>query len=173
MQRALFWIPLLLWLLVAGGCGYRLAGGEGDRLPEGVRVLYIPLFENRTKEPFLENLVSEAVIRRSSRALGARVAEDPKGAEAILSGTISSYSNHVTAYAGDDKITEYRSAIGCQAQLRSTVDNRVLWKGSASWRQEYRASLDRGQEESGETLAQEEISQRLADELFARVTENF
>lgn len=160
-------------LLLVAGCGYHLAGGEGDRLPEGVRTLYIPLFENRTKEPFLENLVSEAVIRRFARALAIEVTENPKRADAVLSGVITSYSSHPMAYGRDDDITEYFSVISCLATLRSVQDNRVLWKGSVFWQQEYQASFDRGLEESGEALAQEEISVRLADELFTRITENF
>ncbi|NLC70555.1 MAG: hypothetical protein GX751_04255 [Desulfuromonadaceae bacterium] len=167
---------ILVLFLLAGlfGCGYHLPGGQGDRLPEGVRVIYVAFFENRTSEPFLENLVSNAVIRRFSKALNVEVVEDPKAAEAILSGTVSSYMSSASAYSGrEDDITEYRSSITCQAVLRSVGDNRVLWKGSASWSDEYQASFDRGLEESGEALAQKDISERLAEELYNRITANF
>jgi outer membrane lipopolysaccharide assembly protein LptE/RlpB len=168
-------IPLLvLCLFLLSGCGYHLPGGEGDRLPGGVQVVCIPLFENHTSEPFLENLVSNAVIRRFSRALNVEVVEDPKAAQAILEGTISSYRSIASAYSGkDDDITEYSSTISCQATLRATGDNRVLWKGSVSWHQEYQASVDRSLEQSGEAMAQEEISERLADELFNHISANF
>ena len=164
----------LLFLMAVWGCGYHLPGGEGDRLPGGVRVIYIALFDNRTSEPFLENLVSNAVIQRFSRALNVEVVEDPKAAEAILSGTVSAYRSSASAYSGrEDDITESRTSITCQAVLRAVEDNRVLWKGSASWSDEYQASLNRGLEESGEAISQQEISVRLADELFNRITANF
>jgi len=174
MTRRFSFILLLFCLGLFWGCGYRLSGGEGDRLPEGVRIVYIAMFENRTSEPFLENLVTNAVIRRFSRALNVEVVEDPKAAQALLGGTVTSYQSIASAYSGrEDNIAEYSSSITCQAVLRSVEDNRVLWKGSVNWRQEYRASFERGLEESGEALAQEEISVRLADELFSRVTSDF
>ena len=167
-------VLLVLLALAVGGCGYHLSGGEEDRLPGGVQVICIPMFANRTMEHFLENVVSNAVMQRFSRALHVEVVEDPQKADAVLEGVITNYHSGASSYYGSkDQIVEYKAEIECQATLRSTKDKRVIWKGGASWNQEYEASPDRVLEESREEQTQNEIARYLADELFNRLTENF
>ena len=166
---------LILFLLVGFslcGCGYHFAG-ETDQLPGGIRNLYVELFDNQTREAFLENQVTNRVIEKFARTGKIDIVEDPGKADGILSGVISSYGRDAVAYDQGDSIVEYRSRIGCTAELRKAGDRSVLWKGTVFWDQEYSSSDDRGAEEDAEAFAQEAVAKRLADELYSRMTENF
>ena len=170
MMRNLFTVILLVASLC--GCGYHF-GGETDQLPGGVRNLYVAMFDNQTPEAFLENLITNRIIEKFSRTGKILIVEDKSAADAVLSGAVTNYSRSSVAYTGDDSIIEYRSTIRCFAELRQVSDNAVLWKGSVAWNEEFTADADREMEEDREAIAQEAISERIADELYARLTENF
>ncbi len=47
-------------LLFLSACGYRFTAG-GGALPQGIREVYAPVFINRTAEPGLETLFTQAL----------------------------------------------------------------------------------------------------------------
>src|SRR5207249_4460973 len=51
-------VAALLVVLLATGCGYRFAAGAP--LPEGVHEVYAPVFDNKTAEPGLEVVFTQA-----------------------------------------------------------------------------------------------------------------
>jgi outer membrane lipopolysaccharide assembly protein LptE/RlpB len=169
-MRFIIGFSFLVFLLC--GCGYHV-GGAADQLPGDIRTLYVKLFDNQTAEAFLENLVTNRVIEKLSRTADLAIVEDPDQADAVLSGVISSYGRGAVAYDRDDEIVEYRSHIGCSSELRQTADGTVLWKGTVYWDEEFSAAADPADEEDAESLAQEAVARRLADQLYARLTQNF
>jgi hypothetical protein len=94
MKRAL----LLMTMLVAG-CGYRFAV-PGGSLPSGVKSVRVPVFENRTAEPNVEGLVTEAVRERYARA----GLLEGAAAEATITGVVLGWSGGV-AYPGAPRPT--------------------------------------------------------------------
>ena len=170
MMRILITFIILPALLC--GCGYHF-GGETDQLPGGVRHLYVTLFDNQTQEAFLENMVTNRVIEKFARTGKIHIVEDKNAADGVLSGIISNYDRNAVTYNQSDTIIEYRSRIQCAAELRRVEDNSVLWKGTVSWDDEFMATVDREITEDLEAVTQEAIAKRLADELYARLTENF
>lgn len=166
-----------LWLLLAavlllGGCGYHLPG-RGSGLPPEVQSLHIELFTNRTAEPFLENRITDSVTDRFARKRTLRLVEKRDLADAVLSGVVTGYNTTPISYDRNDVITEYRSTMTIAVTLRQTADDRVLWKGSVDWSEEYPASLDKSALEDNEAAAIAVIVDRLAQELYFRIMENF
>lgn len=53
--------------LLALGCGYRFTGGEAP-LPDGIRAVAVPVFGNRTAEPSLEAVFTQAMRVQADRA---------------------------------------------------------------------------------------------------------
>jgi len=169
MRRLFLLLPGLLCLFA---CGYHFTGNGKNLYPE-VHSLHIELFSNRTVEPFLENRITTSVIDRFARKRPEQVAGDRAGAEAVLTGTVTEYRTDPISYDRNDVITEYRSTMAISATLRQTSDDRVLWKGSLAWSEEYPASLDKAVQEDNEAAAIAIIAERLAQELYFRITENF
>ncbi len=164
---------LLLGLALSlAGCGYHVPGTSGGALSE-VQTLYVQLFENERFEPFLENELTNAVSSQLARKRDARLVESAVLADAVLSGTITDYQTAAVSYNRDDNIAEYRSTMTIVVMLRRTRDNKILWKGNASWSKEYFTAIDKTAQEDNEAEAIDEISRRLAEEIYYRITDDF
>jgi outer membrane lipopolysaccharide assembly protein LptE/RlpB len=159
-------------LLLLTGCGYHLPG-RGGNLPSEVQSLYIELFNNRTAEPFLENSITDSMIARFARNRPLRMVEKRDIADAVLSGVVTAYSTSPISYDRNDVITEFRSTMTIAVTLRQAADDRILWKGSIDWSEEYPANLDKGVQEDNEAAAIAVIVDHLAQELYFRIMENF
>jgi len=170
MSRSVLLVALVALLLSA--CGYRLQGGA-DTLPGDVRSLYVELFSNDSYEPYLENFITNEVVGRFARHDRLEIVEQPFRAEGILGGRIIAYSNNALSYDSDDNIAEYRSKMTVEATLRRVDNGEVLWKGSVVWQEDYSANGDIVLQNDLEQAAIKEISQRLADELFSHMIDNF
>lgn len=160
-------------LCLLGGCGYHLAG-RGNRLPADVRTLHIGMFSNGTYEPFLENIITNAVTDKFVEGRQLQLVEKPAEADALLTGRVVAYSTDPISYDRNDAILEYRSRMTVRATLRRGRDHKILWKGDVSWSREYRANrMDMAAQQDNEAAAIREIGDRLAAELYSRILDNF
>lgn len=166
-----FLVPCFFLILLAG-CGYH-PQGRGQRAPGGARTVYVDLLANATLEPFLENTATEALLNRFSRGRTLRVVDAASRANAVLSGRVASYTTVPVSYARNDEILEYRSTMTVLLELRRAGTGELLWKGNASWSEEYAASRDRSRQEDNEAAAIRVISDRIAEELYFRLVEDF
>ncbi len=165
-------LTVLLLLLTVVGCGYHFPA-QGGALPGGVQKIFLPLFANGTAEPRLENYLSSKVSEVFARNANLLQVEDRQQAEAVLEGVISSYRTRAYSYDKNDDISEYRSTMVVSAKFRQVEDGRLLWQGQVSWDDEYPAADDKSLQEDFEQQAIEEISLRLAEELFYRLLDDF
>lgn len=170
-MRSLGALVMTLVLLLPAGCGYHRAG-SGDNLG-GIGTLHITLFENQTFEPFVENAVTNAVTERFLRTRRWRLVENPATADGVFSGEVSVFQTVPVSFDRNDNVLEYRAEMTATAVLRANPEGQVLWKGSASWSEEYPGSLDKGQQEDYKRQAIRDIADRLAEELYFRLTDNF
>lgn len=74
-------------VFAAASCGYRMAG-RADLLPERIRTIAIPAFENATSEFKIEQYLTDAVVREMLARTRYRVTADDAGADATLRGTV-------------------------------------------------------------------------------------
>jgi len=163
---------LLAGLLLIGGCGYHLPG-QVNNLPDDIRTVFIGAFTNRTQEPFVENRVTNSVITEFARSDVLSLTEEKPQADAVLSGTVVRYSQSAVAYSGTDRILEYRSSMSVEAALRRQDTGRALWKGTLEWSEEFDSDRDKAVQEDNEARAIEDISDRIAEELYSRILDTF
>lgn len=168
-MRALVALGLVL---LCCACGYQLPAHE-DSLPGGVKVLYLPLFANETTKPRLENGLTDAVVESLRRISGVDITADKRAAEAIVEGRILSYSAPAAAYDQSDTISEYQSKLSVEVGLRRLTDGRLLWRGRLEWAEPFLANDDKSIQTDLEELAIAEINRRLADDLQARLLDDF
>ncbi len=168
-MKRLSW--LLLCVLLLAGCGYHRPG-QGESLGQ-VSALQVQLFVNQTYEPFLENVLTNAVTQRFLRTQRWRLVENPAQADAVFSGTVVDYRSVPVSFDAKDNVLEYRAQIKAAGELRRQEDGRVLWKGTLTWSEEYPGSLDKGRQEDEEAVAINSIAERLAEEFYFHLTDNF
>jgi len=77
---------LALMAVALAGCGYSLRGN----LPGHIRSVAVPVFTNRTSEPAVENILTQAVVQAFSTNGRLRVVK-PEQADAILEGEVVDY----------------------------------------------------------------------------------
>lgn len=169
MNRLL--ITALMFLLVAG-CGYRLSD-ETLHLPDDASVLFIEMFENRTLEPYLENILTTHFTRRLLLLPDIHLIEKTADADAIVSGIILGYNVESSAYNEQNIVTQYRATMTVEAEFRRQADGKILWRGNLIRFQTFPADLDLKRQDDLERIAQDILSARLAEELSARLTETF
>ena len=166
------YLPVFLLLLGLTACGYHPPGQSGA-LSGGAKTVYIPLFVNRTTEPQLENhltsMVSEVLARNGNLAQ----VESRDHAETVLEGVINSYRTRPLSYDKQDNISEYRSTMEVTASLRQVSDGRLLWQRKITWEADYPAANDKMLQEDLEQQAIDEISRRLAEELYYHLLDDF
>lgn len=163
---------VFLTLLLVAGCGYHFPGTTGQ-LPGNVERIYVPLFENRTSEPRLEQGLAgriNQVLVRSGRVV---VVEQPENAEAVLKGVITGYGRRAVSYDKNDDISEYRSTMRIDVELVATGDGAVLWHKAISWSTDYSADDNKAVQENYEDDAIDELQMRLAEELYDQLLSDF
>ena len=163
---------VLMLLLLLSGCGYHLPG-RGTGLPDDVQNVVINPFVNKTTEPFIETQLTNEVRDQFARRRTLDVVANVDQADVVLHGTIVGYRANSIAYDTNDDITEYRLTITVEAKLARVNGEDVLWQGTVSWSDEFFASDDRAQQDYRESQAQEQVTRRLAQEVYNRITDNF
>jgi TolB-like protein len=163
-----------LAVLLAVSCGYRLAGTGGTSpIPEHItRVVVLP-FENRTKRPEIEQRVTEEVALELSKRGRYQVVSDRAGAEAMLSGAITTYRTSPVEFGADSRATRVEAVVTLDATLRELSTDTIFWAQSGLI---FRGQFDVDEteaffDESGTAL--DEIAEGAAGALITAIFEGF
>src|SRR6266850_1101657 len=119
--------PALAFALGSLACGYHLAG-RSSTLPPGIHSVGIPTFVNRTSRPELEQRVTEHVIDEFTTRGRVRILPGEEGANAVLKGTILSYTVTPVVISQLGRATRYEILITAHVALSETTTDRVLWE---------------------------------------------
>lgn len=162
---------LLLVMLLSTACGYKLVGRE-THLPQGVASIAIPTFKNRTLEPGIEILFTQAFLREFLRDQRVKVVCREE-ADAILEGVIKSYEYYSVAYDRSGLASEYRATALIDLTLRKR-SGEVIWKeNDLSETKTYRVSNVTALSESNKNRALREIAALAAGRVRNRFFHNF
>lgn len=159
-----------LLLLVLTGCGYQFSAG---RLPGDVRLLNMPLAQNKTSEPLLENVLAVPLTAVLARQQAVVLVESASSAEAVLEAVITDYHVDPLSYDSNDRISEFRATLMVHFMLKQQSDGRLLWQGDIQRQEPYRAVLDKNQQEDLEAVAIEALARNIADDLLHRLVTRF
>jgi outer membrane lipopolysaccharide assembly protein LptE/RlpB len=117
--------PALGLLLIAvglTGCGYSFRGN----LPDHIKTVAVPIFQNKTSEPGVESLLTSAVIDAFASNGRLRVVK-PEEADAILTGEVVGYGVLSIAYDNLANVRQYRLVVTMNLRLRDVKKNETLF----------------------------------------------
>jgi TolB-like protein len=166
-------IVATLFVILLTGCGYHPPEAAESWVGGETRVIYVELFDNQTTEPYLENFITEALIAELSRSRLIELTENPQAADARLVGVVNSFKSLASAYSSSDQITDYRASMKITARLQRTKNNELLWQDSLSRSENYLANANINQQLESERLIARQISERLAEDVYAQLLNNF
>lgn len=115
---------VLLALSGLGGCGYSLR----PSLPPHIKTIHIPVLENRTREPGIEDFITQALTQAFVTSGQVKIAESAERADAVLQGTIIEYSLTSLAFDRSANVTQYRLQIALALTLRDRANNTIIWR---------------------------------------------
>lgn len=114
----------LVSALAPAGCGYALRSS----LPAGIKTLHIPVLENRTQEPGIEDFLTQALTQAAVTSGRIQIAANAEEADASLEGAIIEYALTSLAFDRAANVTQYRLQIALALRLRDLRKNEVIWK---------------------------------------------
>ena len=160
--------------LLAPGCGYRVAG-KADLLPDSVRTIAVPAFENVTTRHRLTQMMPAAVTREFLSRTRYRVVGDPEEADATLQGTIRNYYSSPTIFdSATGRAAGIQVTVVLDMRLVEHGTSKVLYQSTGmSVQNRYEVSSDQAAyfDESDTALAR--LSGDVARTVVSAVLENF
>ena len=107
------------------GC-YKPVGRAG--LPSHIRTIAVPAFQNQALRYKVETRFTEAVMNEIiRRGKGLRVQSDPKGADAVVDGTIKGFSFYGVLLDSRGRARIFEVTVTAAVTVRDRVRNRVLY----------------------------------------------
>src|SRR5512147_1475640 len=122
-MRRLSGVLAVLAALVAG-CSY---SPNPALFPSHLKTIAVPVFQNRTSQPALEDDLTTAVVNRFIRDSKLRVVAESQ-ADLVITGVVSGYRNAVFGFNAREQAQEYQVAVTVVVTVRDQVKNRELWK---------------------------------------------
>lgn len=169
---------LLPFALSLSGCGYALAG-RGSFLPDYIKVIGVPQFENRTTTFNLDQKITEQV-RQELQGRGARYRVLPEATgDAVITGIITALSLTPTGFNASQQATRYSVVVTANVEFRDTHTNKVLWANpSLQFREEYPISSSTTSTDTNSFFRQDataltRLAQNFARSVVTSILENF
>jgi TolB-like protein len=162
---------VVCWIGIAA-CGYHFVGGENN-LPPEIHSIAIPVFENRSLEPRIENDFTNDLIFEFTRSKQLAIAEK-KDADVILTGIITQIGTETIAHTAKVASSEQRVYVRLHVQLKRADNGKVLWSDPLFCeKEEFRVASDKAKTETNKRAAIKLIAERAAEKIHNRIFQNF
>jgi hypothetical protein len=167
MKQKVWFFPFIFVVMI-WGCGYRFTGG-GD-FPFRIKSIFVPVFENRTAETGIENVVTNDFIYEMTRSSKISVVER-EVADAVLLGVITSLSTQTMSRSGTQMPLERRVRMFLDLKLTDR-EGKVLWATRGfSDDESYQVSPDKFSTEQRKRVAINILSKRMAEMIYYQLTD--
>ncbi|MFC1851433.1 LptE family protein [candidate division CSSED10-310 bacterium] len=174
-RASYFWLCLALitfLTLTSVQCGYRLVG-QGISLPSIYWKIAIPVFENRTPQQDLEQLITLAIIDTFSRRRELSIVREDE-ATAVLKGIITSYQEQPQDISSSSLAKSYRIFITASVQLIDAKTKKIIWQDKRLYfSQDYDVSEYIGETEFAQSEARKAAAEDFAQRLGSIILEGF
>lgn len=122
MMRTVRWAGFAV-LVLSAGCGY----SSRSSLDEKYQTIFIPAFQNLTKEYDLEAPLTNAVTRKFL-ADGRLTVTDSENADLLLEGVVLDYRLRGLTYDENDEVTQFLCVVLAGVRLTDRRTGEVLWE---------------------------------------------
>ena len=158
---------ILLLTLSLSACGYQLAG-RGGHIPDEIKSVAIPVFENKTMEPVIEEELTPMIIREFIKDSRIKVV-DRTEADLVLGGSVNSYKESPLSFDQNQEVLEYRITVTTHLKITRQKINNIIWEKDIIKSSEYKVSSNVMTTRTSKLLALKEIAKNLSEEVTDRV----
>ncbi|HPM76438.1 MAG TPA: LptE family protein [bacterium] len=161
----------LFCVALTAGCGYHLAQ-RGDKLPEGIKTIAVPVMRNDTTEAGLEAIVSDELRRRFAESEWVELAPVEE-ADATLVGVIAKFKASPISFSTSDYAVEYRISMRLSVRL-VTREGITLWEDHNLVKmREYRQVTDIFDSEANKQEAIRWLAREISADIHDRIFDGF
>lgn len=161
-----------LCLFCLSSCGYRFAGSGA--FPEGAKLIYIEVLENRTSKIGVERIVTNQLILEFSRQRESSLVSTQDEADAILKGSINSIRTQTISRVDNEVANEREVTMTVDLKLINREGGAVIWAANGiSDREAYAVDNSKIETDRNEAAATSRLSERIAERIFSRLTDDF
>ena len=159
----------VLVIAAATGCGYSFR----SPVPPHLETVYVPTFENDTREFALTQQMTERVLNEFLNESRLRIAGGEDDADLVVRGTITDYREEALSYdprtGGNPDVFTRRVLVNVDVELTDRVRDETLWENPqlTMWGE--------FNEETGESreVGIERAIEKIAEEILRHVVEEF
>jgi hypothetical protein len=175
----------VIFLALCLGCGYQSSlekappsylikeNIDGKEVSKSVHLsrLSIPVFDNRTFEPLIENTLTRRFRQQVLMDGHMKLVAGKENSDMILEGDLISFGQTPLSFDSNNSALEYRISLVLKMTLKDAKSNKILWeKSGINSASDYhvnvdaslnRAALDRAIDEASKVLAEDVISEIL------------
>jgi len=171
MKRIILLFFVVSMFGILSNCGYKLSG-FGSQMPDYIKTIHIPDFENKTTrfqaEQFVTFAVRDEFIKRSRLAL----VDSRSKAHALLEGEILHFEVKPISSTRELTANQYKVKILLSVRLIDLKNNKVLYDSdNVSFVDTY--EIDTGDFFSQESKSLKDISEKFAESVVTAILENF
>lgn len=159
-------LPLLLC-----NCGYRLAG-LGNTLPDHIRSVAIPDFDNKTTRSQLDQYITYAVKEEFIQRSNLQLMNQVQQADSLLEGTITRFLVKPVSVGEEGSSNLYRVTVELDVRFIDLKTNDILFEGQGI---SFSDSYDIDDEDffTRETETLLDIVEQIAASVVTSILENF
>ncbi len=167
-------VAVLAAALATSACGYRVAG-RGSNLPQNLKVIAVPAFENRTTSMGLEQRLTDAVMREFIHRTRYRVVGVEEGADAVLHGTVLAATTVPVLFdPATGRASAVLATVTLSVEMRDLHTQQVLYANSNYvFRDQYEITGDVNSFFEEREPALERLARDFGAALVSAVLENF
>jgi outer membrane lipopolysaccharide assembly protein LptE/RlpB len=164
---------LFLLVVTLAGCGYALVG-RGSNLPPEVRRVQLMPLENATPRSQVDQILTRALSTELVNRKRFEVLSSAEGADAVLTGTVSSFTLSPVTFDAEGRATEYEIAIVVGVKFKQLVPETLLYENdSYLFRSSYQVQASELGFQDRETPAIEATAKDFAESLVTDLLEGF
>ena len=170
--RTSCFVLCLLFLLLASGCGYRLAG-KATAIPANIDSVAIPIFNNKTTKYRLEQRLTSAVVDEFVARTRYRIVPDASQAKALLTGEVTEFTSTPVIFAGGAGAT-FLVTVRMRVSMKDTATHKLLFENNNFYfREEF--EISRGSKEffPEEGPAMDRLAREFSRTLVSSILEAF
>ncbi len=130
----------MICFLLLSSCAYKLSN-KVDTLPKNVKVIFIPVFKNKTSEPLIETLFTDSMRSETLRSGYAQISDSESNSDAVLYGAIDQVditADESVIVAKDTKYLPNNTVLSTTARITVSVSlvlkkkgsSEILWSGT-------------------------------------------
>jgi len=134
---------------------------SGSTLPPHIKTVGIPLFEDRTTEFGIDQLLTDALIEAITDDNTLKIA-NPRESDTIISGVIMSVKDRTGQYNANESAGDYRVFVGVKIQFEDVKKRTILWEDTINQWGSYESNRDDGIEEALDKISTEIINRSVS-----------